>query len=168
MNDLDDMEGADTGSSTENPMLDPDLGADSRGKKFGFANESATKTNRLLRGKRVVNTHRYMAYTFRGIVKPSGASKDTKNTCAFCTPNWEFMATRLPISMDIKHKKYSGEYEIDHGVLYVFFEDRNKSSAVTGPNPELLARLLLIELVFQAPSWREPNNFSSDSIARLR
>ena len=75
------------------------------------------------------------------------------------------MAVRSPISLDIKHKKYTGEYEIDRGVLYVFFEGRNKSSAVTGPNPELLARLLLIELVFQAPSWREPNTLSSDSFA---
>jgi hypothetical protein len=64
------------------------------------------------------------------------------------------MAVRSPISLDIKHKKYTGEYEIDRGVLHVFFEGQSKSSAVTGPNPELLARLLLIELVFQAPSWR--------------
>jgi hypothetical protein len=75
------------------------------------------------------------------------------------------MALRSPISLDIKHKKYTGEYEIDRGVLHVFFEDRNRSSAVTGPNPELLARLLLIELVFQTPSWREPNTVSSDSSA---
>ena len=67
------------------------------------------------------------------------------------------MALRSPISLDIKHKKYTGEYEIDRGILYVFFEGQNKSSAVVGSNPELLARLLLVELVFQAPSWREPN-----------
>jgi hypothetical protein len=66
-----------------------------------------------------------------------------------------FMAARSPISVDIKHKKYTGEYEIDHGVLYVFFEGRSKSSAILDPSLELLARLLLIELIFQAPSWRD-------------
>jgi hypothetical protein len=65
------------------------------------------------------------------------------------------MSARSPISVDIKHKKFTGEYEIDRSVLYVFFEGRSKSSAITGPGPELLARLLLIELVFHAPSWRE-------------
>jgi len=65
------------------------------------------------------------------------------------------MPARSPISLDIKHKKYTGEYEIERGVLHVFFEGRSKSSTVTGPSPELLARLLLVELVFQAPSWRD-------------
>jgi hypothetical protein len=65
------------------------------------------------------------------------------------------MSARSPISLDIKRKKYIGEYEIDRGVLNVFFEGRSKSSAITGPSPELLARLLLIELVFQTPSWRD-------------
>jgi hypothetical protein len=65
------------------------------------------------------------------------------------------MSARSPISVDIKHKKYTGEYEIDRSVLYVFFEGRSKSSAITGLGPELLARLLLIELVFHAPSWRD-------------
>jgi hypothetical protein len=67
------------------------------------------------------------------------------------------MAVRSPISLDIKRKTYTGEYEIDGGILCVSFQGRNASSAITGPNPELLARLLLIELVFQAPSWREPS-----------
>lgn len=67
------------------------------------------------------------------------------------------MALRSQVSLDIRNKNYTGEYEIAGGVLHVFFEGRNKSSAFTGPNPELLARLLLIELVFQAPSWREPS-----------
>jgi hypothetical protein len=66
-----------------------------------------------------------------------------------------FMSARSPISVDIKHKNYTGEYEIEGGVLYVFFEGRSRSSAVMSPGPELLARLLLIELVFQAPSWRD-------------
>jgi hypothetical protein len=67
----------------------------------------------------------------------------------------EFMSERSPISVDISRKNYSGEYEIDGGILYVFFEGRSKSSAIMSPGPELLARLLLIELVFQAPSWRD-------------
>src|SRR5262244_3255022 len=108
-----------------------------------------------------------MEYIFRGIVNPSDASKDTKDLVPLHT-KLGIMTVRSPISLDIKHKKYTGEYEIDRGVLYVFFEGRNKSSAVTGPNPELLARLLLIELVFQAPSWREPNTLSSDSFAGPR
>jgi hypothetical protein len=66
-----------------------------------------------------------------------------------------FMSARSPISVDIKHRKYTGEYEIDRGVLYVFFEGQHKSSAITAPSPELLAQLLLIELVFHAPSWRD-------------
>jgi hypothetical protein len=65
------------------------------------------------------------------------------------------MSARSPISVDIKHKKYTGEYEVDRGVLYLFFEGQSRSSAVTGLGPELLARLLLVELIFQAPSWRD-------------
>jgi hypothetical protein len=65
------------------------------------------------------------------------------------------MSARLPISVDIKRKNYAGEYEIDGGVLRVFFDGRSQSSAAIGSSPELLARLLLIELVFRAPSWRD-------------
>jgi hypothetical protein len=65
------------------------------------------------------------------------------------------MPARSPVSVDIKQKKYTGEYEIDRGVLHVFFDGQSRSSAVTSPGPELLARLLLIELIFQAPSWRD-------------
>lgn len=65
------------------------------------------------------------------------------------------MPARSQISVDIKHKKYTGEYELDHGVLHVFFDGQSRSSAVTGPSTELLARLLFIELIFQAPSWRD-------------
>ena len=65
------------------------------------------------------------------------------------------MPARSPISVDIRHKKYTGEYELDHGVLSVFFEGQSRSSAITGPSPELLARLLFIELIFQVPSWRD-------------
>ena len=65
------------------------------------------------------------------------------------------MSARSQISVDIRHKKYIGEYELDHGVLHVFFEGQSRSSAVAGPGPELLARLLFIELIFQAPSWSD-------------
>ena len=65
------------------------------------------------------------------------------------------MPARSPISVEIKHKKYTGEYELDRGVLYVFFAGQSRSSAVTGPSPDLLARLLFIELIFQVPSWRD-------------
>lgn len=73
------------------------------------------------------------------------------------------MPARSPISIDIKHKKYTGEYELDQGVLSVFFEGQSRSSAITGPSPELLARLLFIELIFQVPSWRDhpPTNAGS-------
>ena len=64
------------------------------------------------------------------------------------------MTARSPISVDIKDKKYTGEYEIHGGVLNVFFEGQSRSSAMIGPSAELLARLLFIELLFQAPSWR--------------
>jgi hypothetical protein len=66
----------------------------------------------------------------------------------------EFMSIRSPISIDIKRKNYAGEYEIDGGILYVFFQGRSTSSAVVSPGPELVARLLLIDLIFQTPSWR--------------
>lgn len=65
------------------------------------------------------------------------------------------MSARSPISVAIRRKNYAGEYEIDGEVLYVFFEGQSRSSTVVSPSPELLARLLLIELVFQAPSWRD-------------
>ena len=65
------------------------------------------------------------------------------------------MPARSPISVDIRHKRFTGEYELDHGVLNVFYEGQSRSSAVTGPSPELLARLLFIELIFQVPNWRD-------------
>lgn len=73
------------------------------------------------------------------------------------------MPARSPISIDIKHKKYTGEYELHQGVLSVFFEGQSRSSAITGPSPELLARLLFIELIFQVPSWREHPSLNAGS-----
>jgi hypothetical protein len=97
---------------------------------------------------------KYMSTTFEGLPIRELRAR-IRRTLYLLHTAVEIMAARSPISVDIKHKKYTGEYEIDHGVLNVFFEDRSKSTAMTGPGPELLARLLLIELVFHAPSWRD-------------
>jgi len=78
------------------------------------------------------------------------------------------MSARSPISVDIKHKKYNGQYEIDSGILYVFFEGRSKSSAITGSGAELLARLSLIELIFHAPSWRDHRQAAMTTPSALR
>ena len=65
------------------------------------------------------------------------------------------MATRSPLKVRFKGNDYAGEYEIDGGVLQVFFEGHSKATKVNSSNPDLLARLLLIELVYRVPSWRE-------------
>lgn len=44
-------------------------------------------------------------------------------------------------------KDYTGEYEIDGKLLRVYFEKRSKVAQITGSDPDLQARLLLIELV---------------------
>src|SRR5207248_4836628 len=100
------------------------------------------------------HARKYMSTPFEGLsIRQVGAT--IPRTLYFLHTGVGFMSARSPISVDIKHKKYTGEYEIDRGGLYVFFEGRSKSSAITDPGPELLARLMLIELVFQAPSWRD-------------
>jgi hypothetical protein len=76
-------------------------------------------------------------------------------TVRFCIFVKLDMAVRSSLTLTFKGKKHAGEYEIDGGVLSVFFEGRSKTSVITGTNPELLARLLLIELVYRVPSWRE-------------
>jgi hypothetical protein len=65
------------------------------------------------------------------------------------------MAARSPLTVRFKGNDYAGEYEIDGGVLQVFFEGQSKATKVNSSNPDLLARLLLIELVYRVPSWRE-------------
>ena len=58
------------------------------------------------------------------------------------------MATRSALRVSFKSKNYVGEYEIDEGLVRVYFEGRNKTTKLNGsPNPEFLARLLLIELI---------------------
>ena len=54
---------------------------------------------------------------------------------------------RQRINVVYKGKDYVGEYEIEKGVLRVFYKKRTKASAVRTSDPELQARLLLIELV---------------------
>jgi hypothetical protein len=58
------------------------------------------------------------------------------------------MGARSPLTVTFKRKDYVGEYEIDGGLVRVFFEGRTKTTKLNASsNPELLARLLLIELV---------------------
>lgn len=104
--------------------------------------------------KRGDHAQKYMRTPFEGLSIPQVRATIATTMCLL-HHEAVFMSARSPVSVDIKHKKYAGEYEIDHGVLHVFFEGRSKSSAVLDPGPELLARLLLIELIFQAPSWRD-------------
>jgi hypothetical protein len=73
--------------------------------------------------------------------------------------------TRSPISVDIKFKTYGGEYEIDGGILSVFFDGRSTSTALMSPSAEVLARLLLIDLIFQTPSWRDHRNSAPMSLS---
>jgi len=101
-----------------------------------------------------IHARKYMSTTFEGLSVRQVRATIPKTLCLLHT-EVGFMSVRSPISVDIKHKQYTGEYEIDCGVLYVFFEGRSKSSPITGPGPELLARLFLIELVFHAPSWHD-------------
>ena len=57
------------------------------------------------------------------------------------------MATRSSAKVVLRGKEYEGEYEIDGALLRVFFEGKSKASHISGSDPELFARLLLIELL---------------------
>jgi len=58
------------------------------------------------------------------------------------------MSIRSPLQVSFRGKDYAGEYEIDGGLVRVFFEERNKTIKMNGSsNPEFVARLLLIELI---------------------
>jgi len=65
------------------------------------------------------------------------------------------MAVRSSIAVNFRSKNYTGEYEIDGALLRVFFEGRSRTIKLNVGSPEFLARLLLIELVYQVPNWRE-------------
>ena len=59
------------------------------------------------------------------------------------------MGAKSPLRVTFRRKDYVGEYEIDGGLVRVFFEGRNKTTKLNASSePELLARFLLIELVF--------------------
>src|SRR6185312_8590879 len=94
--------------------------------------------------------HRWRYYYYSANTGSERANKSSQLSAFFL-----INCGRRLISIDIKHKNYAGEYEIDGGILYVFFQGRSTSSAVVSPGPELLARLLLIDLIFQTPSWRD-------------
>ena len=51
------------------------------------------------------------------------------------------------VTIILKGKKYEGEYALEGKSVRVSFVGRTKVRQNTGPDPELLARLLLIELV---------------------
>ena len=57
------------------------------------------------------------------------------------------MTPRSPVTLSFKGKEYFGEYEIEGNLVRVFFENRSKTTKLNSSNPELLARLLLIELL---------------------
>jgi len=54
---------------------------------------------------------------------------------------------RSPITVTLRGKKYSGEYEIQGSILRVFFKGKSTERRIWGSDPEFFARLLLIELV---------------------
>lgn len=51
------------------------------------------------------------------------------------------------VTVTYKGKEYVGEYEVKDGVVRVFYRKKVKASPVRTSNPELQARLLLIEVV---------------------
>jgi hypothetical protein len=57
------------------------------------------------------------------------------------------MPDRSSLKVIFRGKEYFGEYEVEGRMLRVFFDGRTKIGLVRGSNQELLARLLLIELV---------------------
>jgi len=126
----------------------PHLTRDSAHSPSGLA-RGARQGTRSIYGSQHSEVHR--VHLSRDCQSVRGRASIPRTLCLLHTEVG--VMARSPISLDIKHKEYTGEYEIDRGVLHIFFEGQSKSSAVTGPSPELLARLLLIELVFQAPSW---------------
>ena len=63
------------------------------------------------------------------------------------TTGWFGMASRRPVKVLVKGKESVGEYEIQGALLRVFFAGKNKAAHIRGSDPELFARLLLIELL---------------------
>ena len=59
------------------------------------------------------------------------------------------MAARSSVKVLFSGKEYVGEYDIEGTMLRVFFDGTSQLSHIRGSDPELLARLLLIELVIR-------------------
>ena len=57
------------------------------------------------------------------------------------------MDARSSVKVLLKGKEYAGEYDVDGTTLCVFFEGKSRTGHIRGSDPELLARLLLIELL---------------------
>jgi hypothetical protein len=57
------------------------------------------------------------------------------------------MDARSSVKVLLKGKEYAAEYDIDGTTLRVFFEGKSRTGQIRGSDPELLARLLLIELL---------------------
>jgi hypothetical protein len=57
------------------------------------------------------------------------------------------MSARSPVKVLFRGKEHVGEYDVEGRILRVFFEEKSKTSQLRGSDPELLARLLLIELL---------------------
>lgn len=57
------------------------------------------------------------------------------------------MDARSSVKVLLKGKEYAAEYNIEGTSLRVFFEGKSRTGRVRGSDPELLARLLLIELL---------------------
>jgi len=51
------------------------------------------------------------------------------------------------VTITLKGKKYEGEYAVEGKTMRVSFAGGTQVRQITGPDPELLARLVLIELV---------------------
>lgn len=53
----------------------------------------------------------------------------------------------VTVTITLKGTQYEGEYAVEGKTLRVYFAGRTKVRQITGSDPELLARLVLIELV---------------------
>jgi hypothetical protein len=57
------------------------------------------------------------------------------------------MATRSSIEINFRGERYVGQYEITGRVIRVSYGGETKVGILRGLEPELLARILLVELV---------------------
>jgi len=62
------------------------------------------------------------------------------------------MATRSVVTVTYQGDEYSGECELAGRVVRVFFKGESKTGILRGSDAELLARILLIDLVSRAPA----------------